>query len=134
MSFKQEMEYSAATALEQIFVKEVRKWKWLTKLIKELRGWTQRQIERWKVDKKEWLACMLEFDWTCLHCGNRNFWNKEPGKEKLDYDHIVPVSKGGKTLKTNRQPLCLSFNRYEKRDKTMDFRKNWVNGRFVKIV
>jgi hypothetical protein len=33
-----------------------------------------------------------------------------------------------------RKPLCWTFNRFVKRDQTMDFRANWVNGRFEKRV
>lgn len=122
----------AATTLEQTAPKQSKG------LIAQLRGWTKEKLrrfeERLKVTRQEWLACMWQFNWTCLHCGQQNLYNKEPGKEKLDYDHIVPISKGGWTGKDNRQPLCSSFNRFVKRGQTMDFRANWVNGRFVKRV
>lgn len=121
-----------ATSLEQTAPKKSKTW------VMRLRGWTKekirRALERLKVTPAEWFACMWEYDWTCLHCGNRNFLNLESGKEKLDYDHIVAISNEGWTGPDNRQPLCASFNRNVKRRKTMDFRPNWVNGRFVKRV
>lgn len=38
---------------------------------------------------------------SCTHCG---------ASERLEVDHIVPVSKGGKTEISNLQPLCRSCN------------------------
>jgi len=43
----------------------------------------------------------------CTKCGSR---------EKLEFDHIIPVSKGGNTSERNIQILCEHCNR-EKRDK-----------------
>jgi hypothetical protein len=59
--------------------------------VMRLRGWAKetirRELERLKVTRQEWLDCMYQFNWTCLNCGQQNLYNKEPGKEKLDYSN-----------------------------------------------
>ncbi len=52
-------------------------------------------------------------DYTCQKCGNSVY--KEPNL-LLEVDHIVPISKGGKTEASNLQTLCWRCNR-EKGDK-----------------
>lgn len=47
-------------------------------------------------------------DYTCRICGNSIY--KEPNL-LLEIDHIVPVSKGGKTEDSNLQTLCWKCNR-----------------------
>ena len=47
-------------------------------------------------------------NYTCCICGNSVF--KEPNL-LLEVDHIVPVSKGGKTVASNLQTLCWRCNR-----------------------
>src|SRR5690242_11577215 len=84
-----------ATGLEQTAPKQSKS------LVMRLRGWTKekirRALERLKVTREEWIDCMEQYKYTCLHCGNQNWYNDEQGKEKLDYDHIIPISKGGWT-------------------------------------
>ena len=48
---------------------------------------------RWEVWERD--------NFTCQVCGSRRY---------LSIDHIVPVSKGGQTIKENLQTLCLSCN------------------------
>ena len=60
-------------------------------------------------------SAILERDkFTCCDCG-RNAYDGV----KVDVDHIVPVSKGGKTIKGNLQTLCEECN-IAKRDKIID--------------
>ena len=47
-------------------------------------------------------------DYTCCICGNSIY--KEPNL-LLEVDHIIPVSKGGKTEPSNLQTLCWKCNR-----------------------
>lgn len=73
--------------------------------------------EEWKNSAKGQRALMtpklrqeiLERDnYTCKICGNSTY--KEPNL-LLEVDHIIPVSKGGKTVKENLQTLCWKCNR-----------------------
>lgn len=45
---------------------------------------------------------------TCQRCGNST--SKEPNL-LLEIDHIIPLSKGGKTIESNLQTLCWRCNR-----------------------
>lgn len=47
-------------------------------------------------------------NYTCCQCGNST--HKEPNL-LLEVDHIIPISKGGLTLKENLQTLCWKCNR-----------------------
>lgn len=47
-------------------------------------------------------------NYTCCNCGNSVF--KEPNL-LLEVDHIIPISKGGKTEASNLQTLCWRCNR-----------------------
>lgn len=47
-------------------------------------------------------------NWTCQRCGNSVY--KEPNL-LLEVDHIIPISKGGKTEPNNLQTLCWKCNR-----------------------
>lgn len=51
-------------------------------------------------------------NYTCCLCGNSVF--NEPNL-LLEVDHIIPISKGGKTEADNLQTLCWRYNR-RKRD------------------
>jgi 5-methylcytosine-specific restriction endonuclease McrA len=72
----------------------------------------------------EWKTLCEQYDNRCLRCGK---------KEKLTFDHVIPVSKGGSSDISNGQPLCFSCNA-GKRDKTTDYRtkpgiKRWFQKR-----
>ncbi len=47
-------------------------------------------------------------NYTCCNCGNSTYI--EPNL-LLGIDHIIPVSKGGRTLEDNLQTLCWKCNR-----------------------
>lgn len=47
-------------------------------------------------------------DFTCCNCGNSTY--AEPNL-LLEIDHIIPVSKGGRTVESNLQTLCWKCNR-----------------------
>ena len=48
---------------------------------------------RWEIWERD--------NFTCRNCGSRR---------RLSIDHIIPVSKGGQTIKENLQTLCTSCN------------------------
>lgn len=56
----------------------------------------------------DWLAAMLHFRGACAFCGKPEGRAK---KAKLDRDHLVPISKGGKTTRNNIVPACTRCNR-----------------------
>lgn len=60
-----------------------------------------------KLSTLEWKAIILAFDGKCAYCDMA---------VELTADHIIPVSKGGKTTLTNIAPACQSCNS-SKRDK-----------------
>lgn len=72
---------------------------------------------RWNggaIKEREWLALCEHYGNKCLCCGTADM--------KLELDHIVPVSKGGKHVINNAQPLCRTCNA-RKGDKTIDYRR-----------
>jgi len=54
-----------------------------------------------KVTAREWEEKLKEFNHSCAYCG---------AKEKIEQDHIIPLSKGGTHEIKNIQPLCRSCN------------------------
>lgn len=56
-------------------------------------------------------AIKLRDNYTCCLCGNSVF--NEPNL-LLEVDHIIPISKGGKTEASNLQTLCWRCNRTKK--------------------
>lgn len=51
--------------------------------------------------KNEWVEILEKYNYKCAYCGEKN---------KLEVDHIIPVSKGGGTTKENVVPACRSCN------------------------
>ena len=74
-------------------------------------GHSKRQRSIMTNDLRE--AIKKRDNYTCRKCGNSVY--KEPNL-LLEVDHIVPISKGGKTEASNLQTLCWRCNR-EKSDK-----------------
>lgn len=52
-----------------------------------------------------------KFSWCCAYCGNK--------PDRLDPDHVVPLSRGGANTLTNLLPTCLPCNS-DKRDLLLD--------------
>lgn len=69
-------------------------------------GHTRTQRSAMTNDLRE--AIKQRDNYTCCQCGNSVF--KEPNL-LLEVDHIIPVSKGGKTEANNLQTLCWRCNR-----------------------
>ena len=65
-----------------------------------------RRLERIKLNggshtKEEWENLRAQFGGKCAFCGS---------EEKIQRDHIIPISKGGKDSIDNIQPLCWPCN------------------------
>lgn len=61
---------------------------------------------------EEFKALCEQYDNRCLCCGQ---------EKPLEFDHVIPISKGGSSDISNGQPLCRSCNS-SKGDKTTDYR------------
>ena len=57
---------------------------------------------------EDWKQCMLHFRGSCAYCGAPE---GRSAASKLDRDHLVPISKGGKTTRSNIIPACKKCNR-----------------------
>lgn len=60
------------------------------------------KIERAKVSNRMRFAVYKRDDYRCQKCGRKNI--------DLEVDHIIPISKGGKTTMDNLQTLCHKCN------------------------
>ena len=77
------------------------------------RAWTAKQRRQAKLNRRlqiesgEWDAIRSEVyardDYTCRYCGTRG--------ERLECDHVVPVSRGGETTLENLVTACRPCNR-----------------------
>ena len=56
----------------------------------------------------DWKECMLFFRASCAYCGAKE---GRAAADKLDRDHLVPISQGGHTVKYNIVPACRKCNR-----------------------
>ena len=68
-------------------------------------------------DYQQWIE--MRTDNKCLACG------KSEPEIKLTIDHIIPLSKGGKHIKENIQPLCFSCN-VRKYTAIVDYRRGQI--------
>lgn len=68
----------------------------------------QRGMEEPDYSLKDWSDAMLHFGGVCPICGCKEGRAK---KSKFDRDHIVPLSRGGKTVRNNIMPCCPKDNR-----------------------
>ena len=80
----------------------------------------KREVQRTMMTPELREVIIRRDNWTCRMCGNSVF--KEPNL-LLEVDHIIPLSKGGKTEPNNLQTLCWRCNR-AKSDKIMTIPKH----------
>lgn len=81
----------------------------------------------------DWKAAILHFRGECPICGKREGRSK---KSKFERDHIIPLSKGGKTVRNNIMPCCARDNRARGNDDIFEwFRRQdtWTQEREDKI-
>lgn len=84
--------------------KERRKFERLKKKF-DLAQKVERQPRRESIPEEVRIAVWRRDGGKCARCGSR---------EKLEYDHIIPVSKGGSNTVRNVELLCESCNRKKK--------------------
>jgi len=75
------------------------------KLSKFLNNTKHRTGEEDGYSLEDWKDVMLYFRGRCSYCGR-----KQSRSVKLTKDHVVPVSKGGKTVRENIVPSCERCN------------------------
>lgn len=78
--------------------------------------------ERNKMTKAVRQRIIERDNYTCQICGNSTY--NEPNL-LLEVDHIIPISKGGKTIDSNLQCLCWKCNR-SKGNKLPTFKNNTI--------
>lgn len=76
--------------------------------ITQFMGYSRKDTTTYKMKMAGYIRPKLRFQvlsrdkFKCVYCGNI---------EKLEVDHVIPLSKGGKTIKENLQTLCYECNR-----------------------
>lgn len=55
-----------------------------------------------RITHKDWIDLLDKYNHQCLWCGRKGI--------KLTQDHVIPLSKGGRNVIENIQPLCHSCN------------------------
>lgn len=79
---------------------------------KNARSRAKKKSAEGSISSVEWLKLLNRYENKCLCCGK---------KAKLEMDHVVPLSLGGRNSIDNIQPLCRSCNA-RKGGKTIDYR------------
>jgi len=67
-----------------------------------------RGMEAPKYVLQDWQQAMLHFRGACAFCGKVEGRGR---KDKLDRDHLLAISQGGKTVRDNIVPACTKCNR-----------------------
>lgn len=62
--------------------------------------------------KQEWQMILEKYDHKCLRCGST---------DRIEADHVIPISRGGKNVASNIQPLCRICNA-SKHNRIKDYR------------
>ena len=68
----------------------------------------QRSMEEPNYTLQDWRDAMVHFGGECCYCGVKEGRSK---KTKFDREHLVPISKGGKTIRNNIACACPKCNR-----------------------
>jgi len=63
-----------------------------------------------KITASEWRQCLIAHNFRCVYCGS---------DEKIEMDHVIPLSRGGPNRIENIAPACRRCN-LSKHDKTPD--------------
>ena len=82
----------------------------------------------------DWRDAMLHFHGECAYCGRPEGRAKA---DKFDREHFVPLSRGGKTVRSNIGPACRKCNRGRGNKRLFDwFRQQsfWSREREQRIV
>lgn len=85
-------------------------------------------------DNDDWKAALLHFRGACCYCGRSEGRAKDA---RFDREHFVPISRGGKTERSNIGPACRKCNRGRGNQRLFVwFRKQafWTAGAERKIV
>jgi 5-methylcytosine-specific restriction endonuclease McrA len=64
------------------------------------------RVRRKKAVRFSRLNILTRDDWTCQYCGVRHFGQPK----KLNYDHVIPRSRGGRTVWENIVTSCIPCN------------------------
>lgn len=68
----------------------------------------RRGFEEPTLSLQDWKECMLHFRGQCAFCGKSEL---DGTRGCLDRDHLVAISKGGRTVRNNIVPACTTCNR-----------------------
>jgi hypothetical protein len=94
----------------------------IAKKLAGVSAWEAHQeVERKKMTRELWLHVMRCYNWTCVKTGIQNRYNREPGKPKLQADHIKSVGYWGETYWMQLQPL-VDYENKSKNMKQVDYR------------
>lgn len=75
------------------------------KMMKFINNTKHRTGEENTISVRDWRDALLYFGGCCAYCER-----KQSRRVKLTKDHVVPVSKGGKTTRSNIIPGCVRCN------------------------
>lgn len=67
-----------------------------------------RSMDEVDYNLQDWRDAMLHFHGACAFCGKPEGRSR---RDKLDRDHLIPLSKGGKAVRNNIIPACSKCNR-----------------------
>lgn len=88
---------------------------WRTKNKDKMRVYRLRykaKAESDMLEYSDWLICLDYFNDSCAYCGRRTY--------RFHGDHVIPISKGGKTVKDNIICTCPQCN-LSKKDNNMEY-------------
>ena len=106
--YKFDREYNTEEMLLQILELEDKERRGFERLKRRFElSQKEEEVGRERIPEEVRIAVWRRDEGKCVRCGSR---------EKLEYDHIIPVSKGGNNTIRNIELLCESCNR-KKHDK-----------------